>query len=203
VKETMQHYPKSITDLIRSLAKLPGVGEKTAERLAVHILRRPRSEAEALAHSITVMKQSVRLCSRCFGLSDAEQCHICQDPSRNQSLVCVVEQPADMIALEKSGAFGGLYHILGGTLMPMEGVGPEDLRIRELFERIVAGSVKEIILATGTSVEGESTAAYIAQQLAGRDIRVTRIASGVPVGGDLKYVDKMTLKCALDGRHAL
>jgi recombination protein RecR len=197
----MQHYPKSIQDLIRSLAKLPGIGEKTAERLAVHILRRPQIEAETLAQSILAVKHSVRLCASCHGLSDAEHCQICADPCRDGSVVCVVEQPADMIAIEKSGAFKGLYHILGGALAPMEGVGPEDLRIRELLERIFNG-VKEVVLATGTSVEGESTAAYIAGQLSGCGIRVTRIASGVPVGGDLKYVDKMTLKCALDGRHA-
>jgi len=197
----MQHYPKSIQDLIRSLAKLPGIGEKTAERLAVHILRRPQIEAETLAQSILAVKHSVRLCASCHGLSDAEHCQICADPCRDGSVVCVVEQPADMIAIEKSGAFKGLYHILGGALAPMEGVGPEDLRIRELLERIFNG-VKEVVLATGTSVEGESTAAYIAGQLSGSGIRVTRIASGVPVGGDLKYVDKMTLKCALDGRHA-
>jgi recombination protein RecR len=198
----MQHYPKSIQDLIRSLAKLPGVGEKTAERLAVHILRRPQIEAEMLAQSILAVKQQVRLCAVCYGLSDDEQCQICADPSRDGSVVCVVEQPADMIAIEKSGAFKGVYHILGGTLSPMEGVGPEDLRIRELLERIFKG-VREVVLATGTSLEGESTAAFLAGQLAGSGVRITRIASGVPVGGDLKYVDKMTLKCALDGRHVL
>jgi len=199
----MQHYPESIRALIRSFAKLPGIGEKTAERLAMHVLRRPAQEAEALAHSIVDVKQKVRLCVDCFGLSDGERCHICQDLSRVASLVCVVEQPADMIAIEKSGAFKGVYHILGGTLLPMEGVGPDDLRIRELFERIRRDEIKEVILATGTGVEGESTAAYIAQRLAGTGVSVSRIASGVPVGGDLKYIDKMTLKCALDGRHAL
>lgn len=199
----MQHYPESIRTLIRNLAKLPGVGEKTAERLAIHLLRRPLNDAEQLARSIVAVKQQVRLCSRCYALSDAELCHICQDASRDAALLCVVEQPADMISVEKSGAFKGLYHILGGTLSPMDGIGPEDLRLRELFQRIRQKAVKEIILATGTSVEGESTAAYIGQQLAGEDVRVSRIASGVPVGGDLKYVDKMTLKCALDSRHAL
>lgn len=199
----MQHYPESIRALIRSFAKLPGIGEKTAERLAMHVLRRPAQEAEALAHSIVDVKQKVRLCVDCFGLSDGERCHICQDLSRVASLVCVVEQPADMIAIEQSGAFKGVYHILGGTLLPMEGVGPDDLRIRELFERIRRDEIKEVILATGTGVEGESTAAYIAQRLAGTGVSVSRIASGVPVGGDLKYIDKMTLKCALDGRHAL
>ena len=199
----MHHYPESIRALIRSFAKLPGVGEKTAERLAMHVLRRPINEAEELARSIMDVKHKVRLCASCYGLSDGEKCHICQNPSRSGSLVCVVEQPADMIAIEKSGAFKGVYHILGGALLPMEGIGPEDLRIRELIERIRCGEVKEVILATGTGVEGESTAAYIAQQLVGKGIAVSRIASGVPVGGDLKYIDKMTIKCALDGRHAL
>ena len=199
----MQHYPKSIRELIRSLSKLPGIGEKTAERLAIHILRNSLNDAEALAHSIVSVKQKIRLCAKCFGLSDDVLCDICRDSSRDETLLCVVEQPADMIALEKSGAFKGLYHILGGSLAPMEGVGPGDLRLRELFERVGPQGVKEVILATGTSVEGEGTAAYIAQQLTGRNVRVSRIASGVPVGGDLKYIDQMTLKCALDGRHAL
>lgn len=199
----MQHYPKSIRDLIRSLSKLPGIGEKTAERLTMHILRKPMSDAQMLANSILTMKQNIQLCQQCFGLSDSEQCHICRDISRNEAQLCVVEQPADMIAIEKSEAYKGLYHILGGTLSPMEGVGPADIRLRELFNRVEQGVVKEIVLATGTSVEGESTAAYIAKQLSGRNIRVSRIASGVPIGGDLKYIDKMTLKCAMDGRHAL
>lgn len=199
----MQHYPKSIQMLIRNMAKLPGIGEKTAERLAIHVLRRPLKEAEMLAESILDVKQKVQLCDRCFGLSDGPRCHICQDSSRDETSLCVVEQPADMIAIEKSGAFNGLYHILGGALAPIEGIGPEDLRIRELFERIRSQGIKEIIMATGTSVEGESTAAFIARALSGHDVTLSRIASGVPVGGDLKYVDKMTLKCALDGRHAL
>ncbi|MBI5063839.1 MAG: recombination protein RecR [Desulfatitalea sp.] len=199
----MQHYPKPIRELIRSLSKLPGVGEKTAERLAIHILRNSLGDAEALARSIVSVKQKIRLCAKCYGLSDDVLCEICRDTSRDETLLCVVEQPADMIALEKSGAFKGLYHILGGSLAPMEGVGPGDLRLRELFERVGSQGVKEVILATGTSVEGESTAAYIAQQMAGRNVCVSRIASGVPVGGDLKYIDQMTLKCALDGRHAL
>jgi recombination protein RecR len=199
----MQHYPKSIRELIRVLSKLPGIGEKTAERLTIHILRNSLNDAEALAHSIVSVKQKIRLCAKCYGLSDDELCEICRDHSRDETLLCVVEQPADMIALEKSGAFKGLYHILGGSLAPMEGVGPGDLRLRELLERVGPQGVKEVILATGTSVEGEATAAYIAQQLADRHVRVSRIASGVPVGGDLKYIDQMTLKCALDGRHAL
>jgi recombination protein RecR len=199
----MQHYPESLRTLIKNLAKLPGIGEKTAERLAIHILRKPLNSAEQLADSIIAVKHKVRLCSRCYSLSDGEVCHICSDGTRNETLLCVIEQPADMISIEKSGAFKGFYHVLGGVLAPMEGVGPEDIRINELIIRAGNGIVKEVILATGTSVEGESTAAYIAQRLAGKEVTVSRIATGVPVGGDLKYVDQMTLKCALDGRHDL
>jgi recombination protein RecR len=197
----MLHYPESLRTLISNLSRLPGVGEKTAERLAIHILRQPLDKAEQLANSIVGVKHKVRLCSQCYSLSDDEQCHICRNPSRNASLLCVIEQPADMISIEKSGAFNGLYHVLGGVLAPMEGIGPEDIRINELIARLKEGVVREAILATGTSVEGESTAAYIARQLAGMDVKVTRIATGVPVGGDLKYVDQMTLRCALDSRH--
>lgn len=199
----MQHYPQSMQNLIRSLAKLPGVGEKTAERLANHILRRPLSEAEQLSHSIMAMKQHLGLCSRCFGLSDGEYCRICQDPSRNAALLCVVEQPADMISIEKSGAFNGLYFILGGALSPMDGIGPDDLHVKELMMRVRAGDIAEVILATGTGVEGESTAAFLADRLGQTGLHVTRIASGVPIGGDLQFIDKMTLKCALDCRREL
>ena len=160
-------------------------------------------DAEDLARSIVAMKQKIKLCNMCYALSDAERCQICADASRDRSLLCVVEQPADMVAIEKSGAFKGLYHILGGVLSPMEGIGPEELRLKTLFERIEHGAVTEVILATGTNVEGESTAAYIARQLAGYAVKVSRIASGVPVGGDLKYVDQMTMRCALEGRHGI
>jgi recombination protein RecR len=197
----MQHYPQSIQALIRSFSKLPGIGEKTAERLAIHVLKRPLNEAEQLARSIVAVKKNVRLCSSCFGLSDDEQCRVCRDESRDATVLCIVEQPADMISIEKSGAFNGYYHILGGCLSPLEGIGPDDLRIKELLVRIRQGVVKEVVLATGTSVEGASTADYLSQQLRGPGIRLTRIASGVPVGGDLKYIDKMTIKAALDSRH--
>jgi len=197
----MQHYPESIRALIRNLAKLPGVGEKTAERLAIHILRQPIAEVEQLARSMVAVKHKIKLCSMCFSLSDTQLCHICQDESRDGTQLCVVEQPADMISIEKSGAFKGLYLVLGGALAPIEGIGPQDLRIKELFERIGLGTVKEVIIATGTNVEGESTAGYIAQQISHSAVKVTRIATGVPVGGDLKYVDQMTLKCAMESRH--
>jgi recombination protein RecR len=199
----MHHYPASIRTLIRNLSRLPGVGEKTAERLAIHILRKPMAEAEQLAHSIVAVKQKIKLCDKCYALSDAPRCHICQDDSRDQSLLCIVEQPADMVSIEKSGAFEGLYHILGGVLSPMEGIGPEELRMNELRQRLALGVVKEVILATGTGVEGESTADYIARQIVSSDIKVSRIATGVPVGGDLKHIDQMTLRCAMESRHGI
>ena len=199
----MQHYPESIRALIRNLAKLPGVGEKTAERLAIHILRQPIAEVEQLARSMVTVKQKIKLCSMCFSLSDTQLCHICRDESRDGTQLCVVEQPADMISIEKSGAFKGLYLVLGGVLAPIEGIGPQDLRIKELFERIGQGTVKEVIIATGTNVEGESTAGYIAQQISHTSVKITRIATGVPVGGDLKYIDQMTLKCAMESRHGI
>ncbi|MDP3283398.1 MAG: recombination mediator RecR [Desulfobacterales bacterium] len=197
------HYPLSIVNLIKNLAKLPGVGEKTAERLAMHILRSPLKEAEQLSACILDIRQKVRICSVCFALSETETCHICSDPSRNTSLLCVVEQPTDMVAIEKSGSFKGLYHILSGVLSPMNGVGPDNIKIRELMERTREGKIKEIILATGTNVEGEATASYIAQCLLKYPAKVTRIASGVPIGGDLKYVDQVTLRRAIETRHAV
>jgi len=197
------HYPLSILNLIKNLAKLPGIGEKTAERLAMHILRSPLKEAEQLAASILDIRQRVRICSICSALSETETCHICSDPSRNTSLLCVVEQPADMVAIEKSGSFKGLYHILSGVLSPMNGVGPDNIKIRELIERTKEGKIKEIIIATGTNVEGEATASYIAQCLLKFPVKITRIASGVPIGGDLKYVDQVTLRRAIETRHAV
>ena len=199
----MSYYPASIQNLIKNIAKLPGIGEKTAERLALHILRGSRQEAELLANSILNIKDKVRLCSRCFALSDGELCGLCSDPARDPAFICVVEQPADMIAVERSGAFSGTYHILSGALSPMNGIGPEDIRIRELLERIEKDQVKEVVLATSTNVEGEATASYIAEILAKYDVKISRIASGVPMGGDLKYVDQVTLKRALETRHAL
>ena len=199
----MSYYPASIESLIKNISKLPGIGEKTAERLALHILRGSRQDAELLANSILNIKNTVRFCSRCFALSDGELCGLCSDPARDPAFLCVVEQPADMIAVEKSGAFRGMYHILSGALSPMNGVGPEDIRIRELVGRIEKDRVKEVVLATSTNVEGEATASYIARILEKYQIKISRIASGVPMGGDLKYVDQVTLKRALETRHAL
>ena len=197
----MTHYPSSIVKLIKNLSRLPGIGEKTAERLAMHILRSSTKEAEQLSLSIKEIKEKVRLCSMCFALSDSDVCDICSDPARNTSILCVVEQPADMVAIEKSGSYTGMYHVLQGVLSPMEGIGPENIRIRELTSRIAKGKVKEVVLATSTNVEGEATAAYIAERLGRYKINITRIASGVPMGGDLKYVDMVTLKRAMESRH--
>jgi len=172
----MSYYPESIRKLIKNLSKLPGIGEKTADRLAMHILRAPRREADHLAHSIMEVKEKIRLCTMCFSLSDAEICNICRDRNRNSSILCVVEQPADMVAIEKSGAFTGLYHILEGVLSPMDGVGPDNIRIKELISRIAQGKIQEVVLATSTNIEGESTADYIAQRLGNYPVKVTRIA---------------------------
>jgi recombination protein RecR len=199
----MNHYPPSILKLIKSFSRLPGIGEKTAERLAMHILRAPRREVEQLSNRIIEVKDTIRLCSMCFGLSDTDICNICSDRTRTPSLLCVVEQPADMVAIEKSGAFTGLYHILEGVLSPMDGIGPDNIRIKELTSRIAKGGIKEVILATSTNLEGEATAAYIADRIENYPIKVTRIASGVPIGGDLKYVDQITLKKAMETRHAV
>jgi len=199
----MSYYPESIRKLIKNLSKLPGIGEKTADRLAMHILRAPGREADHLVHSIMDVKEKIRLCAMCFSLSDAEICNICRDRNRNFSILCVVEQPADMVAIEKSGGFTGLYHILEGVLSPMDGVGPDNIRIKELISRIAQGKIQEVVLATSTNIEGESTAAYIAERLGIYPVKVTRIASGVPMGGDLKYVDQVTLKTAMKSRHPI
>ena len=196
------HYPATIVALIKNLSKLPGIGEKSAERLSMHILQAPIKEMENLANSILDVKRKVRLCSKCFGLSDSEICKICKDPSREQNVLCLVEQPADLVAIEKSGAFKGLYHVLHGVLSPMENIGPDDIRIRELGERMSDGRINEVIIATSTNVEGEATACYIAELLGNYSVKIMRIASGVPIGGDLKYVDQVTLRKAMECRYA-
>lgn len=197
----MSHYPPSILKLINNIAKLPGIGEKTAERLALHILRSPRTEVQKLSDSIMAAKENMRLCKTCFGLSDQDVCQICSNPARDDALLCVVEQPADMVAMEKSGAFNGRYHILSGVLSPMNGIGPDDIRLGELIAKIEHGRIKEVVLATSTTVEGEATAAYIKERLEKYALKVSRIASGVPIGGDLKYVDQVTLKKAMEKRY--
>jgi len=199
----MNHYPSSVKNVIRQLNKLPGIGLKTAERLAMHLLSAQEPDVLELSRSIGELKQSIRLCSHCFALSDAELCRICSNPSRDHSLLCVVENQADMVAIENAGAYTGVYHILQGLLSPMDNVGPDDIRIKELMAKIEKGNIAEVIIATGTHVEGEATASYISDCLTRFSINITRIASGVPMGGELKYVDQVTLKKAMEARHAL
>ena len=196
-------YAQPISRLIQELTKLPGVGEKTAFRLAIHILRASKEDAESLARAILEVKEKIRLCSQCFNLTDQEPCRICQDPKRNDEVICVVSGPEDLMALEKSGSFRGLYHVLHGVLSPLEGVGPKDLRVRELLARLQGGKVKEVIVATNPSVEGEATAQYLSQIIKPLSIRVTRIARGVPMGGDLQYIDAVTLSKSLENRNPL
>ncbi|MDD2316989.1 MAG: recombination mediator RecR [Desulfobacterales bacterium] len=199
----MNHYPESLLSLIRNLSRLPGIGEKTAERLAMHLLRASRQEVESLAASILQLKEKIQLCTECFSLSDDRLCRICRNPARDPQVLCVVEQPADMVAIEKSGSFSGRYHVLQGVLSPMDGIGPDNIRIRELIQRIERQPIKEVVLATSTSTEGEATASYLAGLLKAHPVAVTRIASGIPMGGDLKYVDQVTLKRAMEARRNL
>ncbi|MCF8092423.1 MAG: recombination mediator RecR [Desulfotignum sp.] len=194
-------YPEAILKLISSFSTLPGIGRKTAERLALHLLHAPEHEAAALAADIIELKTSVRICTICFALSDQEKCRICADPSRNHGVICVVENPTDMAAIEKSKAFSGSYHVLGGALSPIDGIGPDDIRLAELFGRADPDRIKEIIIATRTNVEGEATASYIQDRLKNRHITLTRIASGVPMGGDLQYVDRLTMQKAMEKRY--
>ncbi|MDY6903613.1 MAG: recombination mediator RecR [Thermodesulfobacteriota bacterium] len=199
----MNHYPPSIRNAIQSLSRLPGVGAKTAERLAMHLLRAPATEVTELARNLMELKKKTRLCARCFTLSDTDTCAICSNPAREQDILCVVEGPAELMSIEKTGVFSGLYHVLHGVLSPMDGIGPDDIRIRELVARIKRGGIREVVIATGMQVEGESTAAYISEILQPYDIKITRLASGMPMGGDLKYVDPITLKHALEKRYAV
>ena len=196
-------HAQPITRLIEELARLPGVGAKTASRLAMHILRSSREDAENLARAILEVKEKIRLCSLCFNLTDQDSCRICQDPRRDGEVICVVSGPEDLMALEKSGSFRGHYHVLHGVLSPLEGVGPKDLRIGELLSRLQGGKVKEVILATNPSVEGEATAQYLSQIIKPLGLRVTRIARGVPMGGDLQYIDQVTLSKSLENRSPL
>jgi len=197
----MNYYPEPILKLINSLSKLPGIGKNTAERLALHILHAPHHEAATLAGDIIELKNSIRLCSVCFALSDKDKCRICTDPQRDNTSICVVENPTDMAAIEKSNAFCGTYHILGGALSPIDGIGPDDIRIKELFKRAASKTIKEIILATKTNVEGEATASYILEKLKKTKIKLTRIASGIPMGGDLQYIDQLTMQKAMEKRY--
>jgi recombination protein RecR len=189
--------------LIERLRKLPGIGAKSAQRVAFHILRAGKDEAQALAAAILDVKESIRLCSVCFNITEADPCATCADPGRDHSAICVVEEPHNMVAIEKSGGFRGLYHVLHGSLSPLRGIGPDDLKIKPLLERLRDGSVKEVILATNPNIEGESTAVYLSRLLKPLGLRVTRIGMGLPVGGDLEYADEVTVGKALEGRREI
>jgi recombination protein RecR len=192
----------SVENLVAQLTRLPGVGNRTAHRLAFHLLQRPKAEALALAEAITVVKERVRFCRECGNLTEEEVCAICLDARRDQSLICVVEQPVDLISLERTHEYRGLYHVLGGALSPLDGVEPEHLRVDELLRRVERNGVQEVVLATNPNMTGEATAAFLADRLRGR-VRVTRLASGLPVGGDLEYADEVTLGRALSGRREM
>ena len=189
--------------LVAELAKLPGVGEKTAARLAFHILRAPAEDAVALASAITDLRAKIRLCSRCWDFTEEDPCEICRDQRREPSLLCVVAHPQDVIAIERTGGYRGRYHVLHGVLSPLDGIGPEDLRIAELIRRCGEGDLREVIVATNPSVEGETTAIYLAKLIRPLGIRTSRIATGVPMGGELEYADRLTLSRAIDGRREL
>jgi recombination protein RecR len=196
-------YAGPISRLIAELSRLPGIGQRTAQRLAFHILRADDDEALGLSEAIREVKEKVGLCEVCFNLAEGPRCRICEDSRRDSSVICVVEEPADVIPIERTGEYRGLYHVLGGALSPIDGVDPEDLRIAELAERVNgAGDVKEIVLATNPTTTGEATALHIADLLRGR-VTVTRLASGLPVGADLEHADEVTLGKALAGRRAL
>ena len=195
-------FSPAVENLVAQLTRLPGVGTRTAHRLAFHLLRVPKDEAQALAAAIDDVKQRVRFCSECGNLTEEERCDICRDERRDRALVCVVEQPADLISVERTHEYRGLYHVLGGALSPIDGVEPEHLRIDELMSRVERNGIQEVVLATNPNMTGEATAAYLADRLRGR-VRVTRLASGLPVGGDLEYADEVTLGRALTGRREM
>jgi len=198
------HHVPAFARLIAELEKLPGIGPKTAQRLAYHLLFRPQEEVRALAEAMVRARASVRYCSVCANLTDRDPCAICRDPARDPRVICVVEQPRDVAAMERAGEFRGRYHVLHGVISPMDGVGPDDLRVRELLERLRQDPpVEEVIIATNPTVEGEATALYLARLIKPLGPRVTRIARGVPEGGDLEYVDEVTLAKALQGRQEI
>jgi recombination protein RecR len=195
-------FSPAVENLVAQLTRLPGVGTRTAHRLAFHLLRVPKEEAQALAAAIDDVKQRVRFCSECGNLTEEERCDICRDERRDRALVCVVEQPFDLVSVERTHEYRGLYHVLGGALSPIDGVEPEHLRIDELMSRVEQNGIQEVVLATNPNMTGEATAAYLADRLRGR-VRVTRLASGLPVGGDLEYADEVTLGRALAGRREM
>ena len=199
----MSNIAAPVAALIEEFSKLPGVGVKTAQRLTFFVLRSPTDQARRLAEAIMRVKESIIYCSRCFNITETDPCLICNNPSRDQDIICVVEEPLDVLALEKTGVYKGLYHVLHGAISPIDGVGPKDLRIDELLQRMGNGSVREVILATNPNFEGEYTANYILKELKPFNVRVTGLARGLPNGGDLEYADEGTLGRAIDGRRDL
>ncbi|MEV6341815.1 recombination mediator RecR [Actinoplanes sp. NPDC051851] len=196
-------YEGAIQDLIDELGRLPGVGPKSAQRIAFHVLSADPADVNRLATALRKVKELVRFCTTCFNVSEAEQCRVCRDPRRTNEVLCVVEEPKDIVAVERTGEFRGRYHVLGGAINPLEGIGPDNLRIRELLHRLGTGEVKELILATDPNTEGEATATYLGLLVKPMGIAVTRLASGLPVGGDLEYADEITLGRAFEGRRAI
>jgi recombination protein RecR len=197
------YYAKPLGRLVGELEKLPGIGPKSAQRLAFYLLRVPRDEAKLLVDAILDVKERIRPCATCFNFTDEERCEVCRNERRDRSLLCVVAEPRDLIALEKTGEYPGVYHVLGGVISPTEHVGPDELRMRELVERVASGEVREVILAVNPNVEGETTALYISRILQPFGVKVTKIAFGLPVGGDLDYADQATLIQALEGRREM
>lgn len=198
----MEFYPVAIEKLIEEFAKLPSIGKKSAQRLTLHILNLPKDEVEEFANALVKARGTIKYCSVCGNFTDTDPCAICSNPNREKDIICVVEQPKDIMTMEKVKEFNGLYHVLHGTISPMQGRGPQDIRIRELVARM-SGDVKEVIVATNPTIEGEATAMYISKILKPLDVKVTRIAAGIPVGGDLDYADEVTLSKALEGRTVI
>jgi recombination protein RecR len=199
----VSRFAQPLTQLIDELSKLPGIGKKAAQRLSFHILRASEQDAFALSDAIRNLKAQLHLCSICHNITDVDPCQFCTNPSRNQAIVCVVEEPSNIASVEKTKHFNGVYHVLHGTLSPLNGVGPEQLRIDSLLERARSGALQEVILATNPTVEGEATAGYLAAELRGTSARVTRIATGVPAGSDIEYADEVTMTRAMEGRREM
>lgn len=199
----MNFYSRSLSKLIDELSRLPGIGRKTAQRLAFYIIDMPKEDVSNLSNAILEAKENLRYCTVCYNFTDGDLCNVCSDKTRDPSTICVVSDPRDVVAMEKTREYHGLYHVLHGVISPMDGVGPEDIKIKELLERIKNNDIKEIILATNPDIEGEATAMYIAKLIKPFGIKVTRIAHGVPVGGDLEYTDAVTLSRALEGRREM
>ena len=199
----MAYYPEPVARLIDAFQRLPGIGPKTAQRLTFYMLKRPPDEARELGEALFAVKEKIVYCRTCFNVTDEDPCRICVDPRRDPNVICVVEEPNDLLAMERTGEFRGHYHVLLGALSPLDGIGPDDLKIRELLARLESKETAEIILATNPNVEGEATALYLAKLLRPHAVRITRIARGLPVGGDLEYADQVTLSKALEGRREI